>query len=89
MELCNTTAETIHITIINNLAKYGLTSNYLQRHLVAFVSDVASNMLGRISGVGLRLQRLYHNIIVWHYCNHKLELSVSDSLKEIQGINHF
>lgn len=89
VELQNTTADTIQTSIINNLLKYGITSDYLQHHLVAFVSDGASNMLGRISGVGVKSQRLYPNIIIWHCCNHRLELAVSDTLKEVQGINHF
>jgi len=88
VELQNTTAETIQTNIINNLSKYGLTSDYLQ-HNLAFVSDGASNMLGRISVVGIKLQKLYPNIIVWHCCNHRLELAVSYTLKEVQGINNF
>lgn len=89
VELPNTTAETIFTIILNNLSKYGLTHDYLKHNLVAFVSDGASNMLGRISGVGNKLQKLYPNVIVWHCCNHRLELQVSDTLKEVQGINHF
>jgi len=41
-------------------------------------------MLGRISGVGTQLK-----IIVWHCCNHRLELAVCDTLKEINAINNF
>jgi len=89
VELPNTTAETIYTIILNNLSEYGLTHDYLKHNFVAFVSDGASNMLGRISGVDIKLQRLYPNIIVWHCCNHRLELAVSDTLKEVQGINHF
>lgn len=55
--------------------------------MIAFVSDGASNMLGRISGT--QLQKMYPNIIICHCCNHRLELAVSDTLKEIQGTNHF
>lgn len=89
VELQNTTAKIIQTNIINNLSKYGLTSDYLQHNLMGFVSDGALNILVRISGVGIRLQRLYPNIIVWHCCNYRLELAVSDTLKEVQGINHF
>jgi hypothetical protein len=53
------------------------------------VSDGASNMLGRLSGVGVQLQSMYPNILIWHCCNHRLELAVSDTLKEVQGTNHF
>lgn len=75
--LLNITAEAIQTNIINNLSKCGLTHNYLERNLVAFVSDGTSNMLGRISGAGIRLQLLYLNIIVWHCCNHRWKLAVS------------
>lgn len=57
--------------------------------MVGFVSDGASNMLGRTSGVGVKLQKIYPNIILWHCCNHRLELAVSDTLKEVHGTNHF
>ncbi|CAI6372749.1 unnamed protein product [Macrosiphum euphorbiae] len=46
-------------------------------------------MLGRVSGVGVKLQNFYPNIILWHCCNHRLELAVSDTLKEVHRTNHF
>lgn len=55
--------------------------------MVGFVSDGASNMLGRVSSV--KLQNVYPNIILWHCYNHRLELAVSDTLKEVHGTNHF
>lgn len=47
------------------------------------MNDDASNMLGRVSGVGGHLQNMYPNIIIWHCCNHRLELAVTDTLKEV------
>lgn len=53
------------------------------------MSDGASNILESISGICIKLQWLYPNIIVWYYCNHKLKLAISDTLKEFQGTNNF
>lgn len=89
VELHNTTADTILLAITNHLSKYGIKQEYLKINLVGFVSDGASNMLGRKSGVGVKLEKIYPNIILWHYCNHRLELAVSDTLKEVHGTNHF
>jgi len=49
--------------------------------MVAFVNDDSSKMLGRNSGVGTQLQKIYPNIIKCHCCNHRLESAVSDTLK--------
>jgi len=89
IEVESTSADCIKKAISVDLSKYGLNDNFLKENLVAFVSDGASNMLGRISGVGTQLQKIFPDIIVWHCCNHRLELAVSDTLKEIHGTNHF
>lgn len=89
IELQNTSASTIYAAIIDDLSKYGINHEYLKNNLDGFVSDGASNMLGRVSGVGVKLQNVYPNIILWHCCNHRLELAVSDTLKEVNGTNHF
>jgi len=83
VELSNTSADSIKNAILSTLAVYGLTDDYLKNNFVAFVSDGASAMLGRISGVGTQLKIMYPKIIVWHCCNHCLELAVCDTLKEI------
>lgn len=89
MELSNTSVDSIKNTIISNLAMYGLIDIYLNNNLVAFVSDGASAMLGRKSGVGIQLKKMYPQIILWHCCNHRLELAVCDTVKEINAINNF
>lgn len=75
--------------ILQVLEQYGIDFNLLKRNLILFVSDGASNMLGRKSGVSTLLKKDFPNIISWHCCNHRLELAVSDTLKEVSGINHF
>lgn len=89
IEVQNTSANSIKTAILTDLYAHGLTDDFLKENLIAFVSDGASNMLGRLSGVGVQLQSLYPNILIWHCCNHRLELAVSDTLKEVQGTNHF
>lgn len=46
-------------------------------------------MLGRRSGVATRLQAIFPNITLWHCSPHRLELAVSDVVKEMGAINHF
>lgn len=89
IEVESTSADCIRKAILVDLSKYGLNEDFLKENLIAFVSDGASNMLGRISGVGTQLQKTFPDIIVWHCCNHRLELAVSDTLKEIHGTNDF
>lgn len=74
---------------MNNLLKYRINIDFLKKNFVGFVSDGASNMLGRKSGVGALLKSTFPDIIIWHCCNHRLELAVSDTLKEVNGLNHF
>lgn len=89
VELNETSAESITNAITSNLSSYGMTYDFLAKNLVAFVSDGASTMLGRRGGVATKLLQKYPNLIVWHCLNHRLELSVYDTLKEINGTNHF
>lgn len=66
-----------------------MDDHFLKQNLIAFVNDGASAMLGRVAGVGIKLKTMYPNIVVWHCCNHKLELAVCDTLKEVSGTNNF
>lgn len=50
--------------IISNFAMNGLDGTYLKRNLVTFVNDGDSTMLGRISGVGIQLQRKIFDIVI-------------------------
>lgn len=53
------------------------------------LSDGASVMLGKNSGVATRLTAKYPNLFTWHCMSHKLELAVSDVVDEVHAINHF
>jgi len=69
----NTSANSIKTAILTDLYIHRLTDDFLRENLIAFVSDGALNMLGRLSGVSVKLQSMYLNILNWHCCNHRLE----------------
>ncbi|XP_075040070.1 E3 SUMO-protein ligase KIAA1586-like [Mixophyes fleayi] len=92
VELEKQDAETICSSVLESLHKIGLTKNYLQKlqkNLIGFCSDGASVMLGRKSGVSTRITKDFPNIIIWHCLNHRLQLVLDDSIKEIKQVNHF
>ncbi|KAJ6657829.1 hypothetical protein lerEdw1_001879 [Lerista edwardsae] len=89
VELEKQDAETICFAVMNSLQNVGLTKDYLKKHLIGFCSDGASVMLGRKSGVSTRIAKDFPNIIIWHCLNHRLQLVLDDSVKDIKQINHF
>ncbi|KAF2888044.1 hypothetical protein ILUMI_18130 [Ignelater luminosus] len=88
-ELMSTTAECIFNTLLSTLNDCGFHNAYLKANLIAFCSDGASTMLGRKSGVAAKLLESFPKIIVWHCINHRLQLSLDDSISEIKHVNHF
>ena len=54
-----------------------------------FLFGWASVMLGSKSGVATRMRECFPNIVVWHCLNHRLQLALNDSIKEIKHVNHF
>jgi hypothetical protein len=46
-------------------------------------------MLGCRSGVKKLLTDKFPSVIIWHCANHRLELSVADTVKDISGVNRF
>lgn len=89
IELEKGDAATIVTAIKSCLLKHGFTHEHLQQHLIAVCSDGASVMIGVKSGVLTELGRTYPLIIKWHCLCHRIELSVSDTLEAVSGINHF
>jgi hypothetical protein len=49
----------------------------------------AAVMLRRKSGATKLLEDEFRSVIIWHYANHRLELSVADTVKAAAGINRF
>uniref|UniRef100_A0A3Q2PD66 HAT C-terminal dimerisation domain-containing protein n=1 Tax=Fundulus heteroclitus TaxID=8078 RepID=A0A3Q2PD66_FUNHE len=75
--------------LLNCLETAGFSDEWLKKNWIAFVSDGASVMLGRNSGVATRLTAKYLNIFTWHCMNHRLELAVGDAIDEVATVNHF
>jgi hypothetical protein len=89
IELQDQTATTIVNKLLELLDANGFSDEYLKENLVAFASDGASAMIGSNSGVAVQLQAKYHDCIIWHCLNHRLELAVNDVIVEMKCINHF
>ncbi|XP_068939594.1 E3 SUMO-protein ligase KIAA1586-like [Petaurus breviceps papuanus] len=88
-ELVSTTAECIFSTLLSALNDCGFHNEYLKANLIAFCSDGANAMLGRRSGVAGKLLENFPKIIIWHCLNHRLQLSLDDSISKIERVNHF
>ncbi|UYV63152.1 hypothetical protein LAZ67_2003299 [Cordylochernes scorpioides] len=82
-------SENIEKELLNTLYKHGLNEEYLKENWIAIATDGASVMVGRHSGVVTRLKQKFPKLFAWHCLNHRLELSVGDTIKEVRGINHF
>jgi hypothetical protein len=89
IELPNQTADTIARCLLECLSNHGFTRNFLEHNMICFACDGASVMLGRRSGVATLLQVQFPSLIIWHCLNHRLELAVHDTLKEVSATNHF
>ncbi|XP_037700315.1 E3 SUMO-protein ligase KIAA1586 homolog [Choloepus didactylus] len=87
-ELVSTTAECIFNTLLTTLNDCGFSNEYLKANLIAFCSDGANSMLGRKSGVATKLLENFPEIIIWNCLNHRLQLSLDDSISEIKQVNH-
>lgn len=49
--------------------------------------DGATVMLGGKSGVGVLSKEKFPSIVIWHCCNHRLELCVREVVKKMASIN--
>lgn len=88
-ELVNKTADGIVEVILAVLQKAGFSHEWLQENFIGFVSDGASVLLGKKNGVAVQLKRKYPDLFTLHCMNHRLELAVTDSAKEISGVKNF
>jgi len=89
IELVSQTAENIVNQLIECLKESGFNDHYLINNWISFVSDGASVLLGKKNGVAKRLQERYPLIFSFHCMNHRLELAVGDSVKDVNAVNHF
>lgn len=89
VQLESVNAKGIFTSLLNCLHSYGIMDDYLRQHLISVTCDGAAVMLGNKSGVGTLLKEQFPSIILWHCANHRLELSVGDTVKQTSGINRF
>jgi len=89
VELVSQTADNIVNQLIDCLKESGFNENYLLQNWVSFVSDGASVLLGKKNGVAKRLKDRYPLIFSLHCMNHRLELAISDAVKDVNATNHF
>ena len=87
IELNAQDAEHIACKLLKSLKLHGLHEEYLRENWIAITTDGASVMLGKSSGVVTRLNQIYPELFSWHCVNHKSELSVSDAINQVRGIN--
>jgi hypothetical protein len=64
-------------------------NNFFSSYLVSVACDGAAVISGRKSGVAELLKDEFPSVIVWRCANHRLELSVADTVTAVAGINRF
>uniref|UniRef100_A0A1B6L033 Uncharacterized protein n=1 Tax=Graphocephala atropunctata TaxID=36148 RepID=A0A1B6L033_9HEMI len=88
-ELNDSTASGMMEELLKQLESLGLGNEFIKDHLISLTCDGASVLLGKKSGLGIKLKEKFPNLFIWHCLNHRLELAVHDSVEEVAGINHF
>ena len=90
MELNSQNAEALSCALLCSLKSIGFNEEYFLFNWIAFVSDVASVLMGEKSGVATRL---YETISTSFYMalslNHHLELAVGDAVEDSDAMNRF
>ena len=89
IELQSVTARGIFNSLLATLLSYGMTEEYLRNNLICVACDGAAVMVGRKSGLKKLMSEQFPSVIFWHCANHRLELAVADTVKEVSGINRF
>ena len=89
IHLESTKAIDIKISLMRCLEKHGLKKEILGEIFIGLCTDGASVMLGKRAGLATLMKQDFPNIITWHCLNHRLELAVHDTMKDITTTNHF
>lgn len=89
VELDGLTAKAVFDSLLNCLHGNGITDSFLSKNLTSITCDGAATMIGKNKGVGALFSSKFPSIIVWHCANHRLELSVSDVVKAVSGVDRF
>jgi len=80
IELEQTTSPVITEAIYKCPSCWGFSDAYLRDNWVSLTTDGASVMLGKTSGVAALIKTRFPRVIIWHCANHRLELTVGDTL---------
>jgi hypothetical protein len=72
-----------------SLEKIGISKSFALKNWIAFASDGASLMTGTKFGVAAKLCEKIPQLFTWHCLCHRLELSVHDVIKDVQGVSRF
>jgi hypothetical protein len=83
IELQSAKAHGIFQALLDCLQFFGMKTTFLSSYLVSVVCVSAVVMLGRKSGVAKLLKDEFPSVIIWHFANHRLELSVADTVKAV------
>jgi len=89
IELQSVTARGIVNSLLATLLSYGMTEEYLRNNLICVACDGAAVMVERKSGLKKLMSEQFPSVIFWHCVNHRLELAVAGTVKEVSGINRF
>lgn len=89
IELSDVTARGILNSLISHLECLGLSEDYLKEYLLSVTCDGAAVLFGVRNGVRRLMQDKFPSVIFWHCASHRLELSVSDTVNNVAGVNRF
>ncbi|XP_065662771.1 E3 SUMO-protein ligase KIAA1586-like [Hydra vulgaris] len=87
VELESVTAKGLFVALLECLHSYGMKDEYLKNYLVSVACNGAAVMLGCKSCIFKLITEKFPFVIVWHCANHRLQLSVGDTIREISSIN--
>jgi hypothetical protein len=72
-----------------SLEKIGIFKSFALKNWIAFSSDGASVRTGTKSGVAAKLCEKILQLLTWYCLCHRLELSVHNVIKDVQGVSRF
>ena len=87
--MMDVTVRGIFDCMIDCLHSYGMADSFLSNNFISLTCDGAAVMIGNKKGVGALFREICPSLVIWHCANHRLELSVSDTVKSVSGINSF
>jgi hypothetical protein len=75
--------------LLDCLQPYGMTENYSRSHLICVACDGAAVVIGSKCEVINLMKEKFPSLILWQCANHRLELSLGDTMQSVIGIDKF